>query len=223
MKTDPERDLRDMMNRTADGVHHVPRPSHGLVRRARLRRARTALLAGAAVLALVVGGLAGARSLTSDEALPPAEKDSKVSPFVDTWTSTDVDGRTRTMMIRASAAIEDAYEITLHDDPAIVCSETPSTMTGTGRLFDSKFLVIRSPVITCDDGSEPKVADDFPPLEELLVDPNHDFSPFHDGPVFEYDPETDTLTNYSALERLGRRPGGGLMLSGRTLVWGRAE
>jgi Tol biopolymer transport system component len=69
---DMERDLRDMMQRTADDVQHVPRPSRGLVRRARLRRARTTVLAGTAALALVIGGFAGARSLSSDEALPPA-------------------------------------------------------------------------------------------------------------------------------------------------------
>jgi hypothetical protein len=171
---------------------------------------------------LVIGGFAAARSLTNDEALPPAEKNSNVS-FVDTWISTDVDGRTRTMVIQPSAAIEDAYEITVHDDQALVCSGAPSTMTGTGRMFDTAYLVIRMPVITCDDGSEPEVADGFPPLDELLVDPSHDFTPFPDGPVFEHDPETDTLTNYSALERLRRRPGGGLTLSGRTLVWARSE
>jgi hypothetical protein len=73
--TDLERDLRDMMHGTADGVHHVPRPSRGLVRRARLRRVGTAALAGTAVLALVIGGFAGARSLSRDDAapVPPAE------------------------------------------------------------------------------------------------------------------------------------------------------
>lgn len=74
--TDLERDLRDMMNQTAGGVQHVPRPSRGLVRRARLRQARTAALAGAAVVALVIGGFAGAGSLTSDRAIPPANPDS---------------------------------------------------------------------------------------------------------------------------------------------------
>lgn len=72
---DMERDLRNMMQRTADGVHHVPRPSRELVRRARLRRARTALLAGSAVVALSIGGFAGASSLLSDHAVPPVNPD----------------------------------------------------------------------------------------------------------------------------------------------------
>lgn len=77
---DPERDLRDMMSRTADGVRHVPRPSRELVRRARLRRVRTAAIAGTTAFALVVGGFAGARWLSSDEATPPAGPDSSPEP-----------------------------------------------------------------------------------------------------------------------------------------------
>jgi WD40 repeat protein len=70
-----ERDLRDMMNRTADGVHHVPRPDRRLVRRARLRRARTAVVTGAAALALVVGGFAARSAVSTDAApVPPAEE-----------------------------------------------------------------------------------------------------------------------------------------------------
>jgi hypothetical protein len=69
--TDLERDLRDMMHRTADGLQHTPVATPGLVRRARVRRA-TAILAGVAVLALVVGGFAATRSLFNDQALPPA-------------------------------------------------------------------------------------------------------------------------------------------------------
>ena len=70
--TDIERDLRDTMQQAADGLHHVPRSSRGLVRRARLRRARTATLSGAVAVALVVGGFAGARSMSRDEGLAPA-------------------------------------------------------------------------------------------------------------------------------------------------------
>lgn len=71
--TDIERDLRDMMQRTADGVHHVPRSSRGLVRRARLRQARTTLFAGAVGVALVLGGVAMTSAVSTDAApLPPA-------------------------------------------------------------------------------------------------------------------------------------------------------
>lgn len=80
---DMERDLRDMMDRTADGMHHVPRPSRRLVRRARLRRARTAAIAGTAAFALVIGGFAGARSLSSDDAaVRPADKSSRTETAV---------------------------------------------------------------------------------------------------------------------------------------------
>jgi hypothetical protein len=168
-------------------------------------------LVAAAAAAVVIGGFAGARSLTSDEALPPAEEDSNVSPFVDTWTSTDVDGRTRTMVIRASG--EDAYEITVHSHLALVCSGSPSTLTGTGELIGSK-LVIPSPKITCDDGSEPQVENGLPPPEELLRDL-----------TIEHDPESDILTNYSPHEGIQREGGKnrGTIYYGLTLVWGRAE
>jgi hypothetical protein len=73
--TDLERDLRDMMQRTADGVHHVPRPSRGLVRRGHLRRARTAALAGAAAFTLVIGGFAVRSAVQTDAApVPPADR-----------------------------------------------------------------------------------------------------------------------------------------------------
>ena len=186
------------------------RPTARALRRIRVGRAVRSGAVLATVAALVIGGFAGARSLTSDEALPPAERDSDVSPFVDTWTSTDVDGRTRTMVIRASG--EDAYEITVQNHLAVVCSGAPSTLTGTGHLSGSNLLVIPSPEITCDDGSEPSVEDDPAFLEEVLRDL-----------TFEHDPESDILTNYSPLER--RRVGGNgqVIYSGLTLVWGRAE
>jgi hypothetical protein len=81
--TDIDRDLRDRMRRTTEAEHHVPRPSRELVRRAHLRRARTTLLAGAAALAVVIGGFVGTRALSSDEALPPAN-----SNEIDTVTPT---------------------------------------------------------------------------------------------------------------------------------------
>ncbi|HLL51486.1 MAG TPA: hypothetical protein VK356_12530 [Thermomicrobiales bacterium] len=174
----------------------------------RLRMLMGGLIAAAA-LAVVLGGFVGVRSLSSDDALPPANPDSKENPFVGTWTTTNVDGGTRTMVIRASG--EDAYEITVHNHLAQVCSGAPSTLTGTGQLLGSKSLFIRSPQITCDDGSEPKLEDDLPPPEELLR-----------GLSFEHDPEADILTNYSPLER--RRIGGNdqAIYDGVTLVWRRA-
>jgi roadblock/LC7 domain-containing protein len=171
------------------------------------------ILIGSAVAAWVFGGFAG--SLTSDDTMPPAQQDSSVSPFVDTWTSTDPDGSTQTMTIRASG--EDAFEITVHDDLASMsfsrrqngkyervvkdlCSGSPATVTGTGRIHNSTRLVIPSPVLTCDDGSEPKFVDGLPPIEDYLSDL-----------TFDHDPEPDILTDSSSIGR------------GLASFWGRAE
>jgi dipeptidyl aminopeptidase/acylaminoacyl peptidase len=187
---------------------HGPQNSNaGRLRGRRERKPRAAAVI--AVVALV--SFAAVACSSGTEALPPAEEDSNVSPFVDTWTSTDVDGRTRTMVIRASG--EDAYEITVQNHLALFCSGAPSTLTGTGQLFGSK-LVIPSPEITCDDGSEPKVEDDLRYPEELLR-----------GLTFEHDPESDILTNSSPHEGIARGEGNyrGTIYYGLTLVWGRAE
>lgn len=207
------RDLEDRLKELGDSVsRQAPselRPTARALRRIRVGRAVRSGAVLATVTALVIGGFAGARSLTNDEGLPPAEENSNLTPFVDTWTSTDDDGRTRTMVIRASG--EHTYEITVQNHLAFVCSGAPATLTGTGQLVGSNRLVISSPEITCDDGSEPKVEDDLPPPEELLS-----------NLTFEHDPESDILTNYSPLER--RRVGKNeqAIYSGLTLVWRRA-
>ena len=103
------------------------------------------------------------------------------SPFLGTWFTTDDDGSTPTMTIRASG--EDALGIVVLDDHASVCSGAPSTMTGTGRLGGAGELVIPSPAYTCDDGSEPEALSG-PPLEEQLR-----------NLTFLHHPETDTLTD----------------------------
>ncbi|MGI8706730.1 MAG: TolB family protein [Actinomycetota bacterium] len=76
---DMERDLRNMMGRTADGVRHVPRPSRRLVRRAHLRRARTTLFAGAVGVGLVLGGFA-VRSAVSTDAAPARPANPQPAP-----------------------------------------------------------------------------------------------------------------------------------------------
>ena len=87
-------------------------------------------------------------------------------PFLGTWVSTtDADGGTQTMTVRTSA--DGAVEIVVLDDVASVCSGTPSTMTGTGRIEAGTRLVIPAPVYTCDDGSEPQTVSG-PPLQEVL-------------------------------------------------------
>jgi hypothetical protein len=118
---------------------------------------------GTAVLALVlataaIGGLA--RAFLSGPRPRPADQPS--SRFVGTWTSTELDDESsQTMTIRP--AEDGALHITLHDDSSFLCSDrqtrlggvdTPSTMTGTGRLEDATTLVVPSPVLACDDGSD---------------------------------------------------------------------
>ena len=73
---DAERDLREMMQRTADSLVYSPRSSPALVRRARLRRAGTTLVAVTTVLGLLFGGFAAIRSVSNDHAAPvrPAEE-----------------------------------------------------------------------------------------------------------------------------------------------------
>jgi hypothetical protein len=148
-----------------------------LARRDRKRRNQrvAAGVLGIAVFALTAIGFV---RLLGSESTPAGDPR---SPFQGTWVTTDADGRTQTMTI---AAPEDgAVEITVQDDAATVCSGGPSTMTGTGRLEGARELVIPSPVLTCDDGSEPEALSG-PPLEEQLR-----------NLTFVLDAETETLTD----------------------------
>jgi hypothetical protein len=78
------------------------------------------------------------------------------------------------------ASAEGAVEIVVSDTIATVCSGTPSTMTGTGRIEDGTTLVIPAPNYTCDNGSEPETMSG-PPLDEqlrdwtLVLDPQNDW------------------------------------------------
>lgn len=144
---------------------------------------RTIFLVGIALLlaALAAVGV-GSRLLQPD--LPG-------SPFLGTWVTTDLDGSTPTMVVRASGG--EAAEIVVRDDLASVCSGAPSTMTGAGRLEGAGQLVIPSPALTCDDGSEPEALSG-PPLEEQLRDL-----------TFVHDPDIDALTDNlgSVWQRVG--------------------
>jgi hypothetical protein len=104
------------------------------------------------------------------------------SPFAGTWVSTsDADGGTQIMDVTVST--DGTVDIVVTDDVATVCSGTPSTMTGIGRIEGGTQLVIPAPVYTCDDGSEPETLSG-PPLEAQL----------RDWTLF-LDPETDTLSD----------------------------
>jgi hypothetical protein len=149
-----------------------------LARRDRKRRNQRA---AAGVLGIAVFALAaiGFVRLLGSERTPAGEPR---SPFEGTWISTsDADGGTQTLTVSVSA--DSAVEIVVTDDIATVCSGTPSTMTGAGRIEGGTQLVIPAPVYTCDDGSEPEVLSG-PPLQEQL----RDWTLFLDA-------ETDTLSD----------------------------
>ena len=144
-------------------------------RKQRNRRVAAGAL-GIAVFALAAVGFV---RLLGSEGIPATDPR---SPFEGTWVSTsDADGGTQTMTVRVSA--DGAVEIVVLDDVATVCSGTPSTMTGTGRIEGGTQLVIPAPVYTCDDGSEPETLSG-PPLEEQL----------RDWTLF-LDPQTDILSD----------------------------
>jgi hypothetical protein len=144
-------------------------------RKRRTQRLTTTVLA----LVLVAAGIAGLMRAWSGDDLVPADR--PVGPYVGTWESVDLDGSSQTMEIRATG--DDAYQVTVHNDSAGVCSETPSTMTGAGRPQGAAELLIPSPVLTCDDGSEPEALSGTP-LEEQIR-----------NLTFVHDPATDFLTD----------------------------
>jgi hypothetical protein len=148
--------------------------------RRRERKQRNQRVA-AGVLGIAVFALAaiGFVRLLGSEGTPAVDPD---SPFEGTWVSTtDADGGTQWMTVDVSA--DGAVEIVVTDDVATVCSGTPSTMTGTGRLEGSTTLVIPAAAYTCDDGSEPQALSG-PPLQEQLQ-----------NLTFVLDAESQTLTD----------------------------
>ncbi|HYH27213.1 MAG TPA: hypothetical protein VEA19_00380, partial [Actinomycetota bacterium] len=171
---------RSMLERQMERVQVPPFTLEGFHRRRqrkqRNRRVGTAFV-GLAVAVLAIGGLLRTFSSRTDLAGDPRTR------FLGTWYTTDADGSTPTMAIRASGG--GGLEIVVHDDRAPVCSGGPSTMTGTGRLEGETRLLIPSPALTCDDGSQPQALDG-PPLEEQLR-----------NLTFVHDPRTDTLTDSS--------------------------
>jgi len=83
---------------------------------------------------------------------------------------------------------EGAVRVVVHDDgyvggdlSADVCGGAPLTITGIGRFQGTTELVIPSPVLTCDDGSDLEPFS--PPVEEFLR-----------NLTFVHHPEYDTLT-----------------------------
>jgi hypothetical protein len=142
------------------------------------RRRRTAVTAAAvaAVVSLAVLPLPGLLSPPTRVAFDPPTNDS----LTGTWVSTDTDGSSQTMKIRAEGA--EAYGVVLNDDAATVCSGAPATLTGTGQIEGAE-LVLPAPVLTCDDGTTP-VPVDGSSLEEAVRDY-----------TLVYDSESATLTD----------------------------
>jgi hypothetical protein len=173
---------------TLDGFHR---------RRQRKDRNRRIVTAVVALLVAVVaiGGLLRAFSSSSVPADDPR------LPFLGAWVvETDADGSRATMIVGASGG--GAIQIELHDDVAPACAGARSTMTGTGEIRGATELVIPSPDLTCDDGTEPDGL--YSPTEEEL----HDFT-------FVYQPAVDSLLDPSGdlwlrLEPLGDASAGAM-------------
>src|SRR5918996_2991229 len=154
---------RSVLERQIERVELRPFTLDGFHRR-RERKQRNRRIATAAVaLAVAAAGIGGVASAFLSGPEPrPADRPS--GRFVGTWTSTELDvpEGSQTMTIRA--AEDGALDIALHDASSGACStrqtrtygvNTPSTLTGTGRLEDVTTLVVPSPVLACADGREP--------------------------------------------------------------------
>ena len=155
---------RSLLEREMEGLELRPFTLEGF-HRGRERRLRNRRIRAGVVALLVTVLVTGALLRTLTSGLVPANDPRR--PFLGSWVAIDADGSTQTMTVEAPG--EDAVEIAAHDDSASVCSDTPSTMVGTGRLEGSNQLVIPSPVLTCDDGSQPEALSG-PPLQDQLRD-----------------------------------------------------
>lgn len=71
---DLERDLRTLLDAKSGQAPTVSTPPGGLVRRARTRQVRTALVAGLAAVALVVGSVVGIREFVTTDGTRPADQ-----------------------------------------------------------------------------------------------------------------------------------------------------
>ena len=153
-----ETEIRErLLDLAAAAPEGFPAPPQ-LLRRARRRIALTVASSVAIAVAVVAGGIAGVRWLDESDTRPA---DQTPTGFVDAWASIDYNNHGtdtashQTMTIRAGE--DGVLHITVHENSS-VCSETPTTTTGTGRLEDPTTLVVPSPVLACDDGSDPDIS-----------------------------------------------------------------
>lgn len=120
----------------------------------------------AGVVALIVAAIGtGAIVRALPSGTVPADDPS--TTFEGTWSSTELEfrGSTQTMTIRPTE--DGLFDIVVHDNSSFLCSsrrtridgvDTPSTMTGAGRVEDAATLVVPSPVLTCADDVEPTLS-----------------------------------------------------------------
>jgi hypothetical protein len=224
---------RSILKRQMERVELRPFTLDGFHRRREQKQRHRRIATAAVALAVAAAGIGGmARAFLSGPGTRPADQPSR--RFVGTWTSTELyfPESSQTMTIRP--AEDAALDIVLHDDSSVRCSDrqtrtagvdTPSTMTGTGRLVDATTLVVPSPVLACVgvDGREKPGFSGFP--EErgrtsytLVLDPATDrlFDnlgvAWHRGAIPEN--AADTTTECEMEPMAGSGPGTCSMLGG---------
>lgn len=172
-------ETKELLRRGVDGFEPTPDAFERLLARRDRKQRNQRVAAGVFGIAVFALAAIGFGRLLGSGSTPAVDPD---SPFLGTWISTsDADGGTQTMTVRVSA--DGVVQIVVTDDIATVCSGTPSTMTGTGRIEGTTRLVIPAPEYTCDDGSEPQAVSG-PPLQEQLR-----------NLTFVLDAGTETLTD----------------------------
>ncbi|HEX5613794.1 MAG TPA: hypothetical protein VFZ83_01440 [Acidimicrobiia bacterium] len=151
-----EREMADLELHTftLDEFHHRRR------RAQRNRRVRFTVMS--LVLAAVVGG-GVLRTIAVDPAQRIATSNGPApeppSPFIGMWASTDTDGSSQTLEIRAVG--DDGFAVVMHDDAATqACvGGGAATLTGTAHVEASGTFVIVADA-ACDDGSIPEPLSD---------------------------------------------------------------
>ncbi len=133
----------------------------------------------AAILVLILGAALLLPGENENRVADTTPSTGSESYFQGTWVATDADGSHPTATFEVS--VDGVVEMVGVDDYASVCSGAPSTMTGTGRLDSDTVVVIPDPVLTCDDGTEPKALSG-PSLQVQLQ-----------NLTFTFDPVTDAL------------------------------
>jgi hypothetical protein len=128
-------------------------------------------------LACGLGGGSATETPADTPAVPPTATEAPADPFIGSWSSTDIDGSTQTLVISAAGGV---YAFEYFDDGASVCGLDNAGVplfaaSASGSLAASGDTLSGNFSITC------------------LAD-----SPFHGVDhlfVFMYDPTADTLTD----------------------------